>query len=61
VCEQIRLDSVQNVLAGQKMALADYLGLYSPALDWIMQCVAHRASDAQLADVLDKVKTHSNK
>nr|KAG5704115.1 hypothetical protein BaRGS_009645 [Batillaria attramentaria] len=57
---QLQSDSVQNVLAAQKMEMPQYLTLFSPALDWILQCLAHRASDATLTATLEKCRQQCN-
>lgn len=33
----------QKMLETHKLSLADYVHLYSPALDWLLQCIAHKA------------------
>ncbi|KAK7112793.1 hypothetical protein V1264_012185 [Littorina saxatilis] len=57
---QVQNDSVQNILAAQKMEMPLYLTLFSPALDWILQCLAHKASDALLNTTLEKCKQDCN-
>ena len=52
---------MQNVLAAQNLDLGEYLTLYSPALDWLLQCVAHKAKDSVLVEVLDKSNKHCNR
>uniref|UniRef100_A0A4W4H191 VPS35 endosomal protein-sorting factor-like n=1 Tax=Electrophorus electricus TaxID=8005 RepID=A0A4W4H191_ELEEL len=42
---QIHGDAVQNQLVLQRVEVPVYLTLYSPAIHWILQCVAYRASD----------------
>ena len=42
---QLQSDSVQNILAIQRLEMSSYLSLYSPALDWILQCIAHHATE----------------
>ena len=59
--EQIQGDSVQNVLAAQTLDLSEYLTLYSPGLDWILQCVAHKAPEKTLVEVLEKSNKHCNR
>ncbi len=58
---QIQGDTVQNLLAVQKLELPRYLTLYSPALDWILQCLAHHASESVLVNVLEKARTKCNR
>ncbi|XP_064636614.1 VPS35 endosomal protein-sorting factor-like [Lineus longissimus] len=57
---QLQSDSVQNILAVQKVEMPRYLTLYSPALDWLLQSIAHNASDRTLMDVLQKCKQQCN-
>ncbi|KAL8591014.1 hypothetical protein ACOMHN_021779 [Nucella lapillus] len=57
---QVQGDSVQNTLAMQKLEMPHYLTLFSPPLDWILQCLAHRAPDALLHATLDKCKQQCN-
>ncbi|KAL5019246.1 hypothetical protein ScPMuIL_004968 [Solemya velum] len=57
---QVQGDSVQNTLAMQKLEMPRYLTLFSPALDWILQCVAHRAPENTLKIVLQKCKEQCN-
>ena len=42
---QLNADSVQNVLAVQRLNLAAYLNLFVPAVEWILQCIAHQAPE----------------
>uniref|UniRef100_A0A8C2K2Y2 VPS35 endosomal protein-sorting factor-like n=1 Tax=Cyprinus carpio TaxID=7962 RepID=A0A8C2K2Y2_CYPCA len=42
---QIHGESVQNQLAQQRVEIPIYLTLYSPAIHWILQCVAYRAPE----------------
>ncbi|XP_013393417.1 UPF0505 protein C16orf62 homolog [Lingula anatina] len=53
---QLQSDHVQNTLAMQKVEMPRYLTLYCPALDWILQCIAHRASENTLQTILEKCK-----
>lgn len=55
--EQVGGDSVQNGLAIQHIDMSRYVVLYAPALDWILQCVAHNADESLLDVVLKKCKT----
>ena len=54
-------NSVQKILTVQKLEMPSYLTLYSPALDWIMQCLAYKGSEDILMTVLEKVKTTVNR
>uniref|UniRef100_A0A8C9TXJ5 VPS35 endosomal protein-sorting factor-like n=1 Tax=Scleropages formosus TaxID=113540 RepID=A0A8C9TXJ5_SCLFO len=42
---QIHSDSVQNQLVLQRVEIPVYLTLYSPAINWILQCVSYRAPE----------------
>lgn len=42
------------------MSESQYLQLYIPALDWILQCIAYRASDETLDQILQMVKDKHN-
>uniref|UniRef100_A0A667YJD8 VPS35 endosomal protein-sorting factor-like n=1 Tax=Myripristis murdjan TaxID=586833 RepID=A0A667YJD8_9TELE len=42
---QIQGDSVQNQLVLQRVEIPEYLTLYSPAINWILQCIAYRAPE----------------
>lgn len=58
--KQIQTDNVQNILAVQKLDLPHYLTLYSPGLNWILQCLAHNASDQILDEILLKCQKQCN-
>uniref|UniRef100_A0A8D0AW33 VPS35 endosomal protein-sorting factor-like n=1 Tax=Sander lucioperca TaxID=283035 RepID=A0A8D0AW33_SANLU len=42
---QISSESVQNQLVLQRVEVPEYLTLYSPAISWILQCIAYRAPE----------------
>uniref|UniRef100_A0A672RXJ8 VPS35 endosomal protein-sorting factor-like n=1 Tax=Sinocyclocheilus grahami TaxID=75366 RepID=A0A672RXJ8_SINGR len=42
---QVHGESVQNQLVLQRVEIPIYLTLYSPAIHWILQCVAYRAPE----------------
>uniref|UniRef100_A0A671TY21 VPS35 endosomal protein-sorting factor-like n=1 Tax=Sparus aurata TaxID=8175 RepID=A0A671TY21_SPAAU len=42
---QISGESVQNQLVQQRVEVPEYLTLYSPAINWILQCIAYRAPE----------------
>ncbi len=44
---QISGESVQNQLVLQRVEVPEYLTLYSPAINWILQCIAYRAPEAR--------------
>uniref|UniRef100_A0A4W3ISX0 VPS35 endosomal protein-sorting factor-like n=1 Tax=Callorhinchus milii TaxID=7868 RepID=A0A4W3ISX0_CALMI len=43
--KQIHGETVQNQLAVQRVEIPIYLTLYSPAIDWILQCIAYKAPE----------------
>ncbi|XP_052263042.1 VPS35 endosomal protein-sorting factor-like isoform X1 [Dreissena polymorpha] len=57
---QVSGDSVQNTLAIQKLEMPRYLTLFSPGLDWLLQCIANKASDESLTDILHKSRQQCN-
>lgn len=44
---QISGDSVQRQLHVQRVEVPVYLTLYSPAINWILQCIAYRAPEVR--------------
>lgn len=44
---QISGESVRSQLVVQRVEIPEYLTLYSPAISWILQCIAHRAPEVQ--------------
>lgn len=42
---QIHTTSVQNQLTHQKMDMPKYLSLFVPALEWILSCIAYKATE----------------
>lgn len=44
----------------QKVSFGDYLNLYSPALEWQLQCMAHGASQSVLESILTKSTESKN-
>lgn len=46
---QISSESVQNQLVQQRVEVPEYLTLYSPAINWILQCIAYRAPEVRTA------------
>lgn len=58
--KQIHGETVQNQLAAQRVEIPTYLTLYSPAIDWILQCIAYRAPEALLTEMMDRCKKLAN-
>lgn len=50
--KQLSSDTVQNMLALQRVEMPVYLNLFTPALDWILQCASYQATDAVLTEIL---------
>ncbi|KAL7857440.1 hypothetical protein SRHO_G00163390 [Serrasalmus rhombeus] len=57
---QIHGDTVQNQLVIQRVEIPVYLTLYSPAIHWILQCVAYRAPDVLLTEMMERCKKLGN-
>ncbi|EEC15414.1 esophageal cancer associated protein, putative, partial [Ixodes scapularis] len=57
---QLQRPLVQQTLQQQHMDMGTYLTLYCPALDWILQCVAYRAPENVLTEVLARCKSQCN-
>ncbi|XP_062331258.1 VPS35 endosomal protein-sorting factor-like isoform X1 [Osmerus eperlanus] len=57
---QIHGDSVQNQLVLQRVEVPVYLTLYSPAINWILQCVAYKAPEALLTEMMERCKKLGN-
>uniref|UniRef100_A0A673HX80 VPS35 endosomal protein-sorting factor-like n=1 Tax=Sinocyclocheilus rhinocerous TaxID=307959 RepID=A0A673HX80_9TELE len=57
---QVHGESVQNLLVLQRVEIPIYLTLYSPAIHWILQCVAHRAPEVLLTEMMDRCKKLGN-
>ncbi|XP_059835392.1 VPS35 endosomal protein-sorting factor-like isoform X1 [Hypanus sabinus] len=58
--KQIHGETVQNQLAVQRVEIPIYLTLYSPAIDWILQCIAYKAPEALLTEMMDRCKKLGN-
>lgn len=57
---QISSQSVQNQLIQQKVEAPEYLTLYSPAINWILQCIAYRAPESLLTEMMERCKKLGN-
>ncbi|XP_075221178.1 VPS35 endosomal protein-sorting factor-like isoform X2 [Lycorma delicatula] len=51
---------VRAILSTQKIDMYTYLNLYTPALDWIMQGLAHNAPESLLVELLGKCYQKAN-
>ncbi|XP_044159750.1 VPS35 endosomal protein-sorting factor-like isoform X2 [Bufo gargarizans] len=58
--KQIHSDTVQNQLAVQAVEIPIYLTLYSPAIDWMLRCIAYRAPDSLLTEMMGRCKKLGN-
>lgn len=38
-----------------------YLTLFSPGLDWLLQCIANKSSDKTLTEILEKSRQQCNR
>uniref|UniRef100_UPI003AAA9D70 VPS35 endosomal protein-sorting factor-like isoform X2 n=1 Tax=Centroberyx gerrardi TaxID=166262 RepID=UPI003AAA9D70 len=57
---QIHGDSVQNQLVLQRVEIPEYLTLYCPAINWILQCIAYRAPEPLLTEMMERCKKLGN-
>ncbi|EGD73723.1 hypothetical protein PTSG_05429 [Salpingoeca rosetta] len=51
--KQVSTDHVRRQLKEQRISTGEYMHIFSPAIDWIMQCVAHKADAATLREIMD--------
>ncbi|KAL9957403.1 hypothetical protein ACROYT_G039035 [Oculina patagonica] len=58
--KQLQSDTVQNILAEQRLEMPQYLQLYPPGLDWILQCIAQKSPESTLTDILNRCKQECN-
>nr|XP_058960991.1 VPS35 endosomal protein-sorting factor-like [Pocillopora verrucosa] len=58
--KQLQGDTVQNILAEQRLEMHQYLQLYPPALDWILQCIAEKSPESTLTDILNRCQKECN-
>ncbi|XP_020613263.1 UPF0505 protein C16orf62-like [Orbicella faveolata] len=58
--KQLQSDTVQNILAEQRLEMPQYLQLYPPALDWILQCIAQKSPESTLTDILNRCEKQCN-
>ncbi|KAF1374178.1 hypothetical protein PFLUV_G00246850 [Perca fluviatilis] len=57
---QISSESVQKQLVLQRVEVPEYLTLYSPAISWILQCIAYRAPEPLLTEMMERCKKLGN-
>ena len=53
---QVGYDTVLAQITSERIETGQYLHLWVPALDWILQCAAYRAPDATLDLIMSKSK-----
>lgn len=51
---QVDTEPVQTALTIQRSSVPHYILLYAPALDWVLSCLAHNASESLLDTVLNR-------
>eukprot|EP01098_Paradermamoeba_levis_P012450 TRINITY_DN5453_c0_g4_i1.p1 TRINITY_DN5453_c0_g4~~TRINITY_DN5453_c0_g4_i1.p1 ORF type:complete len:468 (+),score=133.32 TRINITY_DN5453_c0_g4_i1:104-1507(+) len=51
---------IKSLTLERKISLTDYYNLYSPAFDWLLQCIAHNAKQETLTQVLKKFAENNN-
>ncbi|XP_063049112.1 VPS35 endosomal protein-sorting factor-like, partial [Engraulis encrasicolus] len=57
---QLQSETVQKQIQLQHVETPVYLTLYSPAIHWILQCVAYRAPEALLTEMMDRCQKLAN-
>ncbi|XP_077407451.1 VPS35 endosomal protein-sorting factor-like isoform X3 [Vanacampus margaritifer] len=57
---QISGESVRSQLLAQRVEMPEYLTLYSPAVNWILQCSAYRAPETLLTEMMERCKKMGN-
>jgi hypothetical protein len=51
---------VKNLYTAQKLTMSIYLSLYSPALDWIVQCLLHKLDEKKIEKIVNKTRAGLN-
>ena len=51
----------KDIATKQNVSLSTYLSLYSPPVDWILECLAENSEEKQLITVLKQVQQHANR
>ncbi|CAF0825690.1 unnamed protein product [Rotaria sp. Silwood1] len=57
---QINTTTVKNMYQSQKLTTSVYLSLYSPALDWIVQCLLHKLDENKMEKIINKTRSELN-
>jgi len=58
--KQMKPDAVQDYLQENSLNYTTYIDLLTPAVDWILQCVAFQSPKDVLQTILDKYTQHCN-
>ena len=53
---QINTTTVKNFYTSQKLTTSIYLSLYSPALDWIVQCLLHKLEENKMQKIVKETR-----
>lgn len=59
-CHQIGTEYVKNMYTSQKLTSSIYLSLYSPALDWIVQCLLHKLEEKKIDKIVKTTRETLN-
>ena len=59
-CHQLNTETVKHSYTAQKLKTSVYLSLYSPALDWIMQCYLHNFDEKKIGKLINKARAGLN-
>jgi len=58
--KQWKTVSVLDQIKAENIQFAQYINLYVPALDWILQCIAYKASNKILDSIMKKIEEKYN-
>lgn len=56
----IESKTIQTYYKAQKLSTSQYLSLFSPALDWIVQCLLNKLGDTKMQKVMQQAESHIN-
>jgi hypothetical protein len=57
---QIDLPAIKNMYTTQKLTTSVYLSLYTPALDWIVQCLLHKLDEKKVEQIIKQTRSGLN-
>lgn len=63
ICQSFSLidkSAVKDAYTAQKLTTSAYLSLYSPALDWIVQCLLHKLDEKSVEQIIQKTRADLN-